>query len=148
MTREELKTLFNGKKRKIDRKVNKKGIIKESIIDGFENTTFEQFEKWFNLQVFNKGCVYCQLTNEQSLLLYNVQRSGLRMDGTRGGKRSRRLEIDRRDPNLPYDTLNNLVWCCYWCNNAKSNFFTEDEFKPIGASIGEALRKILQDINQ
>lgn len=148
MTLEELKSIYKGKRRKVERKTNKKGLVKETITEGFEEATFEQFQNWFNLQVFNQGCAYCQLTNEQSLLLYNAQRNGLRMDGTRGGKRGRRLEIDRRNPNLPYDYLGNLVWCCYWCNNAKSNFFSEEEFRPIGQAIGNKLRTIIQSLEQ
>jgi hypothetical protein len=148
MTQDELKSLFKGKKRKIERKTNKNGLVKESITEGFEVTTFEQFQNWFNLEEFKKGCSYCKLTNEQSLQLYNAQRNGLRMDGTRGGKRGRRLELDRRDPNLSYDNLENLVWCCYWCNNAKSNFFSAEEFIPIGKEIGNSLKIILQELNQ
>ncbi len=71
-----------------------------------------------------------------------MQRNGIRLDATRGGKRGRRLEIDRINPSLSYDRLENLVWCCYWCNNAKSNFFTKEEFMPIAKIIGEALKKI------
>lgn len=147
MTSEELKTIFNNKKKKVERKVSKRGVVSEKVVEGFEHKTFEQFESWFNIDNFNQGCVYCGTTNEQTLQLYNAQREGLRMDGTRGGKRGKRLEIDRRNPNLHYDELDNLVWCCYWCNNAKSNFFSEQEFTPIGRSIGEALRRILQNIN-
>jgi hypothetical protein len=147
MTQEELQEIFKGKKKKVQRTTNKKGLIKETIIEGFETSTFEQFQQWFNLEVFNQGCSYCQITNNQTRFLYNAQRNGLRMDGTRGGKRGRRLEIDRRNPNLKYDVLDNLVWCCYWCNNAKSNFFTDEEFKPIGQVIGKQLRAILQTLN-
>jgi hypothetical protein len=28
---------------------------------------------------------------------------------------------------------------CYWCNNAKTDEFTAEEFKPIGEAIGAAL---------
>jgi hypothetical protein len=66
----------------------------------------------------------------------------LRPHATRGGKRVKRLELDRIDPDLEYDILENIVWCCYWCNNAKSNFFTNEEFKPIALSIGKILREI------
>ncbi len=148
MTSEELKIIFDRKKHKVEVKTNKKGIEMVVITKGFENTSFEDFERWFSIENFNKGCVYCGTTNEQSLKLYKAQREGLRMDGTRGGKRGKRLEIDRRDPNLPYDNLDNLVWCCYWCNNAKSNFFSEEEFRPIGQAIGNKLKTILQTLNQ
>jgi len=53
--------------------------------------------------------------------------------------------LDRKDPKETYDNLDNLVWCCYWCNNAKSNFFTEEEFKPIGKSIGMVLKQIIKN---
>jgi len=43
-----------------------------------------------------------------------------------------------------YDELQNIVWCCYWCNNAKSNFFTKDEFAPIAKEIGKAIKKIIE----
>lgn len=148
MTQFELKSIYKGKRRKIERKTNKVGLIIETIKEGFESTTFEQFQDWFNILEFNRGCTYCQLTNEQSFLIYSAQRNGLRIDGTRGGKRGRRLEIDRRNPNLPYDVLENLVWCCYWCNNAKSNFFSEEEFGPIGQAIGDRLRTIIQSLKQ
>ena len=28
--------------------------------------------------------------------------------------------------------INNLVYVCYWCNNAKTNYFTYEKFKKIG----------------
>ena len=45
--------------------------------------------------------------------------------------RGRTLEIERLLPNQPYDDLNNLVYCCYWCNNAKTDEFTAEEFQLI-----------------
>lgn len=134
MTTEEKKKIFNQKKEKI----NKQG----KTIAGFRNTTFEDFLNWYDEEIFNQGCNYCGTTNEQSLYLYEMQRNGIRPDATRGGKRGKRLELDRVNPNLPYDNLDNLVWCCYWCNNAKTNFFTHDEFMPIARAIGGALRII------
>jgi hypothetical protein len=142
ITQIERKKIFNQKREKIERKKNKKGITTTKIIAGFKTVTIEQFEEWFNAEVFKKGCHYCGTTNERSLELYQMQRTGLRPDATRGGKRGKRLELDRKNPNLPYDDLKNIVWCCYWCNNAKSNFFTEDEFKPIAIAIGKALNNI------
>ena len=38
------------------------------------------------------------------------------------------MEIDRKNSNKEY-TADNIVLCCYWCNNAKSDEFTFDEFK-------------------
>ena len=128
----ELKKIFKSKLRR-------ESIVKGKLIirQGFEKTTFEEFEKWFNITEFEEGCHYCKTTNERSLELYNK-----RFYATRGGKRGKRLELDRKDPLKPYDELNNIVWCCYWCNNAKSNFFSEEEFKPIAESIGKVIMSI------
>ena len=135
MTDKELEKIFKQKKQKINKKTGK-------ITAGFLTTTFVEFKKWFNQINFDKGCYYCGTTNSKSFELYQLQRSGKRFDATRGGKRGKRLEIDRKDPNKTYDNLENLVWCCYWCNNAKSNFFSEIEFKPIAEAIGSVLKKI------
>ncbi|WP_205503819.1 hypothetical protein [Rufibacter psychrotolerans] len=137
LTKKERETIYNRKRQKVDKKTLK-------ITPGFVNTTLEDFEVWFDEEVFNKGCNYCGLTNVESRILFDLQIEGFRPNATRGGKRGRRLELDRKNPILPYDDLNNVVWCCYWCNNAKSNFFTEAEFKPIALVIGKALFDIIQ----
>lgn len=134
METETLKKIYSAKRERVDN--NKK------VIHGFKQTTFEQFCHWFDIDVFQKGCYYCGTTNERSYELYQLQRTNIRQDATRGGKRGKRLEIDRKNPSESYDKLDNIVWCCYWCNNAKSNFFTADEFKPIAKAIGEVLKSI------
>ena len=143
MTKEELKIIFNQKRQKFERKISKKGIVKDKLIAGFNLTTFDQFYNWYNHETFEKGCYYCGTSSKTSEALYKIQQDGLRPDATRGGKRGKRLELDRVDPNLPYDNLNNIVWCCYWCNNAKSNFFSKAEFLPIAKEIGKSIKKIM-----
>ena len=130
----ELQKIFNAKKEV--KYLNNQG---ETITRaGFtSSTTFLQFKTWFNQDSFDQGCHYCHTTNKRSLELFN-----LRKYATRGGKRGKRLELDRRDPLQPYDNLENLVWCCYWCNNAKSNFFSEKESQPIADAIGKVLNNI------
>jgi len=49
--------------------------------------------------------------------------------------RGRKLELERLEPNEKYSNLGNLVFSCYWCNNAKTDTFTEEEFKKVGAVI-------------
>jgi hypothetical protein len=57
MTKEELKIIFNQKKQKTERKISKKGIVKEKLTAGFNLTTFDQFiNNWFNKENFEKGC--------------------------------------------------------------------------------------------
>ncbi len=143
MTKEELEIIFKQKKQKIEKKINKKGITKEKLIAGFNMATFEQFCNWYKPEVYALGCAYCGTTNEISEALYKMQKNGTRPDATRGGKRGKRLELDRVDPNKQYDELENIVWCCYWCNNAKTNFFTRQEFTPIAIEIGKSIKKIM-----
>lgn len=129
MNDELLKKIFQGKFRKKDKDGNP--------IPSFQDKTFEEFKVWFNQEEYDRGCIYCGTTHERSLEL-----AKLRPKATRQGKRAQRLELDRQDPFEPYDNLQNLRWCCYWCNNAKSNFFTPAEFEVIGKAIGEALKEI------
>lgn len=44
------------------------------------------------------------------------------------------MEVDKRDPNKNYE-ISNLVMSCYWCNNAKTDEFTEEEFLVIAKGI-------------
>lgn len=118
---------------------------KKNEHNGFLNTTVENFIEWFDQDKFDKGCCYCGTTNETSLKIFEAQMNNIRHNATRGGKRMRRLELERRDPNEPYDNLSNLDWACYWCNNAKSNFFTENEFKE-GISI--AIKSVIDQISK
>ena len=44
------------------------------------------------------------------------------------------MEVDRKKPNEEYH-IKNLALCCYWCNNAKTDEFSEEDFKVIGSVI-------------
>ena len=100
---------------------------------------FWKFHEWYIARVLK--CHYCGI-NEEDL-------SKLRKQGQiftkRLPTRGRKLEIDRKDPNLPYDVFSNLVLCCYWCNNAKTDEYTELEFKSIGKVIGSIWKKRLTE---
>ena len=41
--------------------------------------------------------------------------------------RGRYMEIDKKDPFTGYNA-NNIVLSCYWCNNAKTDEFSFEEF--------------------
>lgn len=105
----------------------------------FKNTetteSFWEFKKWY--EITEKKCFYCGITVNQLNELF--QRKELHTKRNRG----RKLEIERLLPNEPYDNLKNLVFSCYWCNNAKTDTFTTDEFKLIGKKIGEIWEKRL-----
>lgn len=74
-------------------------------------------------------CEYCHITKKKIDSLIEKKQLNKKKH-TRGWS----LEIDRKEPNLEY-TRENCVWCCYWCNNAKTDEFSYDEFKKIGEVI-------------
>jgi hypothetical protein len=103
----------------------------------FQPDEFAKFLQWHNHT--EKVCLYCGLSQEKIALLVDRELVNTKRIDTRG----KSLELERRKPNLPYSNTKNLIWCCYWCNNAKTDEFSEEEFKPIGKLIGEVLIKRL-----
>lgn len=99
---------------------------------------FNAFEDWYTNAV--KAYNYCGITEEQILQLFQANQIKTKRTTTRG----RRLEIERVEPNETYDNTENLVMCCYWCNNAKSDEFTKDEFMAIGQEIKKNWEKRLK----
>lgn len=90
-------------------------------------TDFHQFYNWYLTLQENKCCEYCGITEKEiSEIKPYTKRS-------RGSK----LELDRKEPNLPYNIVENIVYACYWCNNAKTDTFSHGEFKKVGAVIRE-----------
>ena len=89
--------------------------------------SYEDFEKLTN----QDHCAYCGITSKMIEELGDEKRM-LRKKNLRGWS----LEIDRKDSNLEY-SYNNCVMACYWCNNAKTDEFTPEEFLPIGKAIGQ-----------
>ena len=75
-----------------------------------------------------KTCEYCHVTIDEIVELSD--KNQLRKKNYRGWS----LEIDRIDSNFEYKK-ENCVMACYWCNNAKTDEFTGDEFKEIGKEI-------------
>jgi hypothetical protein len=110
---------------------------------GLNQIDVEIFQKWYDSK---KGCCdYCGLTSIESLqLFYGYPKS------TRGGRRGKRLELDRINPliiNYGQD-IKNLALACYWCNNAKTNYFTYEEFIKIGDKIKEIQQIRLNNLKQ
>jgi hypothetical protein len=88
---------------------------------------FWDFYHWS--QSAEQKCHYCGISQEEITLLHTAEVLNKRT--TRG----KTLELDRKNPNDPYSNISNLTYCCYWCNNAKTDTFTEEEFKVIGIAI-------------
>ena len=104
--------------------------LKKNMTQKNHCVSFADFRHWILEQ--GEKCTYCGLTSEETIILFNKYPLS-----TRGGKRGRRLELDRKNPHLSYGNLSNLALACYWCNNAKTNYFEFDEFKCIGSAIGK-----------
>jgi len=101
---------------------------------------FWDFYDW--VQTTEKACHYCGITEEELDCLHVIGLDNKRV--TRG----RTLEIDRKVANEPYSNVKNLVYCCYWCNNAKTDTFSEEEFKIIGKAISQVWQKRLANDNR
>ncbi len=89
---------------------------------------FWDFYNWY--LTAEKKCHYCGITEEDLNELHKIGINNKRI--TRG----RTLEIDRKIADEKYSKIENLTYSCYWCNNAKTDTFSEEEFKIIGKAIG------------
>lgn len=95
------------------------------------NMDFDSFLNWY--RTADKVCHYCGLTEMQSQQI--VRKGHLRsnrfpqngMHG-RGTSRGMWLEVDKYDPYGKYE-IGNIVPCCYFCNNDKSDVFHGDLYK-------------------
>lgn len=87
---------------------------------------FADFYNWFLSH--KRKCYYCGITEQEIRILLDNGRLSTKRIKTRGKK----LELDRKQPELDYDNFDNIVFACYWCNNAKTDTFTEEEFKKVG----------------
>lgn len=96
-----------------------------------------KFFLWF--EQTPKICIYCGLEEEQLEALHSMPGH----INKRYPQRGKSLEIDRKKPDRPYSDIDNLVFACYWCNNAKTDTFTDDEFKEVGIEIRKIWAKRL-----
>lgn len=92
---------------------------------------FSEFEKIYNLDAEKRICHYCHI-NDREIEMLDTKRQ-IKTKRPRGYM----MEIDRIKPNHEY-SKDNVVLSCYWCNNAKSDEFSEPEFtNHIGPGIGK-----------
>ena len=121
-------------------KINDKyigNIIKK--IKAFKDSTEDEFkltEREFKKMLLKGTCRYCGISM--------VQINQLSENGKLHTKRLRgySMEIDQEDPYGLY-TDDNCVASCYWCNNAKTDEFSVDEFKEIARGISKVWNKRL-----
>ena len=126
----------------IERKINEWRKDNETTIEQMRskyiNVTFlNKFPEKDFIELLNaKACDYCGITEEQIETL--LKNRSLYKKNYRG----RYLEIDRLNSNEEY-SKKNCVMACYWCNNAKTDEFTQDEFKIIGKAIRDVFQSRL-----
>lgn len=106
----------------------------------FNNIGFREFYEIY--EKLPKECHYCGISQEEINELFDRGE----MKPARNGKRGRKLELERVMPKESYENTDNLKLACYWCNNAKTDQFSEDEFKLIAVGIGKALKARLSKL--
>ncbi len=87
--------------------------------------------------LINPVCEYCGITQDEVNKLFKKHKIYTKRN------RGYSMEIDRKEPFKGY-TKDNIVSCCYWCNNAKSDEFSYEEFKEIAKSIRKIWEKRLK----
>lgn len=108
------------------------------IRKGIEERNYKSFYNWYISTP--RVCHYCGI-NEVDLEFYFENLDTINKRPTRG----KTLEIDRLNPLISdYNIIDNLVFSCYICNNAKSDFFSEEQFRSIGLEIGKTLSSIIK----
>jgi len=107
----------------------------------FEKDYVNNFEKVFKKDDFElllkqKHCKYCKITETEIKAL--ADKHQLFKKNERGWS----LEVDRKNSNYEYKK-ENCVMACYWCNNAKTDEFTHEEFMKVGEAIEVVWKKRL-----
>ena len=89
---------------------------------------FDLYTWWSNVDAV---CHYCGISESVLSQLHEQPRH----INKRWPQRGQSLELDRKQSDLPYTRIDNLALACYWCNNAKTDTFTYEEFRLIGRAI-------------
>jgi hypothetical protein len=123
---------------------NKKSKLKNEAYEiTFESS--KDFYDWFTVEN-TKGCHYCGLKEEEQIKLIERELIKSKRFSTSSGKRGNRLEVDRKNSEGDY-SKENCVLSCYFCNNDKSDVFSESqyfEFTNHGKTRVKFLRRLLK----
>ncbi len=85
---------------------------------------YGEFMQWWRDQ--GNKCGYCGITQDKLHKLVELRGGNLTLN--RGTKRSKgTLEIDKMDSGGQYE-VNNMILCCPFCNNAKSNLISKSDW--------------------
>ena len=98
------------------------------------------FKEFYDVGHEERKCFYCGISEKDISLL---KKNGVIKTKRNRGKQ---MEIDRRNSKKEY-TLDNVILACYWCNNAKSDEFTADEYKVIAEGIKRIWEQRLKEVS-
>lgn len=93
--------------------------------EDFEFENFNEFYNWYITQFEKqKGCCYYCKTEESVLAkLFEKKYTSVKRPN-----RGKHLEVERRDSDSNKYNKANCVLACYFCNNDKSDIFSENEY--------------------
>jgi hypothetical protein len=91
----------------------------------FGFASFDEFYNWYLRQYENQNgsCYYCKI--EESVLVELFEK---KFTSVKRPNRGKHLEVERRDSISNKYTKENCVLACYFCNNDKSDIFSESEY--------------------
>ena len=92
----------------------------------------QKFNLFYGVDEKDRECSYCHITESKIKELAKSKKLKTKRIYSRGYG----IEIDQIDAEKGY-TDGNIVLCCYWCNNAKTDEFNIDEFRKIGEQINK-----------
>ena len=114
-----------------------KSIIDRNAMAGV-TLKLDEFEKWYGVDSKDRQCEYCLIRESEIKDLINQGKIYTKRLTTRG----RTMEVDRKDPKGHYE-INNLIMSCYWCNNAKTDEFSYEEFRKMSCRTNDIWGKRL-----
>ncbi len=98
----------------------------------------DKFKDWYGDDSKDRQCEYCLIKESEIKKLINQGKIYTKRLTTRG----RTMEVDRKDPKGHYE-INNLIMSCYWCNNAKTDEFSYEEFRKMSCRTNDIWGKRL-----
>jgi 5-methylcytosine-specific restriction endonuclease McrA len=121
-------------------------------IKAIKNYYPSKFEERVNLHNFlnyygpddklNRCCGYCGISEGQVDALDKSEQILTKRIYHRG----RTMEVDKKDPMKDYSDPDNLILSCYWCNNAKTDEFSIEEFMDIARAISQVWQQRIKEI--
>lgn len=95
------------------------------------------FRKFYKEDAAERACQFCEISESQISIL---RREG-EIHTKRFYSRGKTMEVDQLRPYGGYQE-DNITRCCYWCNNAKTDEFSPEEYKKY---IGMGMKALWQE---